>query len=508
MDLTETRRGVRYIDFTRAWPDHAGERAHEFANDKKGKPGVLHKLDIPMAAVIVTKKNDFRSPANILTRGGNKSYWITTRTWRDLVTSLPDGVPDPDDEVIATEQVGDGDGGDGDDSLQNPEGDTGTHASPSPPSGYSRGTNESSPPMGGLSERQGTRSGPLVLAPIVMDESEHFSFHDRLIEIRAYGERTPSDLYVNAGDVKTALGINYHPLPHDIEVTCATLPCGKEIDVLSYGEQMALMSAYRKKSEVAFHIVTWVNRLAFAAQYGRADVREKIEDAVDAQFSIVQGDRSDAHFSMRVGYYNYLLEVCSLSQLLELFPSAGGILDRLPEHADPSEYTVVKYGMGKADRPRAVVKELRRIFPGCNPVIVHTVRFPGATEQDAIDRETEWKVDFHDVNIKGVTHRRSSYTELFAVDADSSKRGVRRMDEMLENHNEQREQAMIADKAALDEANLRAREADFKAELLEQTVAEVKARNQRLESDVKAYKATLKKTMPRSLASKLDAILT
>ena len=500
MDLTVTWRGQRYIDFSRAWPTHAGSRAQHFPQDKKGKPGVLHKLNIPMAAAVVTKAGDFNASAHLFTRGGNKSYWITTQTWRDLVGPLPDGIPDPANDVTP--------GNDGDHDVHNTDADraSNTDAAESDVAGAAH------LPPSLVTERESEGTDHSASSSTIWVRmgawTGEFIFHGRPIHIRAYGERHPDHLYVNVSDVKTALGIRLDsPLPNDIDIIHATLPGGEAIDVLSHGEQQALMSAYRKKSELAKHICTWLNRLAFAAQYGEADIRAQIADAVDTQFSIVRDDSTDDHVSTRAGYYNYMIEVCSLTKLMEVFPDSAGILDQLPPDANPTDYVVVKYGTGKVDRARAVLKELRRLVPGASPRIVHTVRFPGAIEQDAVDCETEWKTEFSEVNIKGVTRGRSAYTEMFAVNAESAKRGVRRMDVLLENYNERRAESSSSAKTLLDDANLRMREAEFKCGVLEKTVSDQAARIQVLEQEVVAYKTTLKKTLSRSLASKLEAIL-
>lgn len=517
MDLTVRWQGRRYIDFTRAWPVHAPlARVSQIPKDKKGVPGILHKLKIPQAAVITTKKGCFRTvlPEDDKT---HRSYWITTQTWEDCIGPVPDGVPDPSvSEPVGTQEgldeeeiSGNGDGDDDDSSCE----DRGGVPFVSSVGGDDGENDEPEQDVPGPS------SPHLRLSVIDLDDDEKFTFGNHPIDIRTYGERTPDGLYVNANDVKNAIGIrSFHSLPGSVEAVRAVLPDGDTVDALSFEEQLGLMREYKGKSEVARHIWDWIVRLVFAAKHGDSEVREQIAEAFNAQFSIVRGDRRcDDHPLPKGGHSNYLIDVCSLLFLMSIFPNIS--VAHLPPGADLRKYTVAKYGTGKDDRPNTVIRELRKLIPGSDPVVAHIVPYPGASKEEAETYETGWKSDFHQYNIKGVMKKdKRAYTELFAVDAEASTRGIRRMDETLERHNDMRFESQRAELAGLEKARAETRMATFKADmfekqLLEHTaekdarIAEKDARINALESDVGALKTTLKKALPSKLASKFDAIL-
>ena len=539
MSLTVRWQGRRYIDFVRAWPVHAPlDKVSQISKDKKGVPGILHKLRIPRSAVITTKKGCFHT---VLSEDdqAHRSYWITTKNWKDLIGPVPDGVHDPDvPEPVDTEAgMGEEDVASGQDT-----GDGGSCENQGGvpfgcSTGGSAGSDNVEPEQ---DEPEPEPSSPLLhLSVIDLDDEEKFTFGDHPIDIRAYGERTPVGLYVNALDVKNAIGIRYHPLPDSVQTVRAILPDGKTVDVISFEEQLGLMRDYKKKSKVACHIWDWVVSLVLAAKHGEPEVREGIAKAFKTQFSVVRGDRRrNDHPLPKGGHCNYLIDVCSLQFLMGIFPDIA--LALLPPGADPRNYVVVKYGTGNEDRSTTVVRELRKLIPGCDPIIVHIIWFPGASKEEAEGYETGWKTDFHQYNIHGVFKKdKRAYTELFAVDAEATTRGIRRMDETLERHNSKRFESQRIELAGLEQARTESRMATFKADTFEKQlaastsekdariaetdariaetdaritekdarIAEKDARIKALESDVGALKTTLKKTLSSKLSSKFEALL-
>jgi hypothetical protein len=312
----------------------------------------------------------------------------------------------------------------------------------------------------------------LVLAPIAMQQEEGFRLNDQPLQVRAYGERHPSEFYLDYQDVKAALGVNtYHDLPTHIEIQSAVVG-GSSVQVLAFEELVSAICFYKRSSPVAKALMDWINKLLYAASYGTAPVRAAMEEAVDAQFCVVS--RHSRYLTIDYfndgGKYavNYMIEAFTFLEFAAVYPQIAW--GSIPEGADPKAYIVIKYGCGKKGSRRLIEvrQDLRAILPGCDPRPMYIERFPGATLEDVTAYEDEWKTEFEEFNIKGIKKADGgAYTELFVMDRPTVEKARLHMvsisdrvnEERVTNANdvavEARRAVAAADKAVADAENAR-----------------------------------------------------
>jgi hypothetical protein len=261
----------------------------------------------------------------------------------------------------------------------------------------------------------------LVLSLLSVQEEEGFKINDQPLRVRAYGERDPSQFYLNCRDFKEALGLRTdNDLPTHIETKSAMVG-ESSVQVLAFEELVGTICYYKRSSPVAKALMDWINKLLYTASYGTAPVRAAMEEAIDAQFCAVS--RQSRYLTIDYfndgGKYatNYMVEAFTFLEFAAVYPEiARGLL---PEGADPKAYIVIKYGCGKKGSRRLVEirRDLRAILPGCDPRPMFIERFPGATLEDVTAYEDEWKIEFEDFNIKGIKKADGdAYTELFVMD--------------------------------------------------------------------------------------------
>lgn len=287
--------------------------------------------------------------------------------------------------------------------------------------------------------------------PLTLDE--HFVYNNVVLKLRAYGDKTPDDMYVNFEDAVNALAIRRDNVPSLIELNHALVD-GEEIVVISYDMLITLICIKAKNFPVAKEMKRWITHVTHAAQYNTD------------QNPMRQAEFASRHASYKAKDYGlmrrpvlYLNEVCSAHKAYDTYPDQ--IKDALPEDANMAEYSVFKGGfsLNELERIGDVRSDLKVLFPGCDPRPVHSTEFPSATKEQLEHEEgvAFWH-DFDAQRIRNIKLRGRQYTELLILNHS---------DVLLAKTN-MNTQSHLFVRSQLDARDQRALEAETRVKELEQ----------------------------------------
>jgi hypothetical protein len=255
----------------------------------------------------------------------------------------------------------------------------------------------------------------LDLDPIMLTHAEKFTHNGQVLRMNMYGERTPDGLFTNITDILHAIGVRSDNIPTFVVIQRARVN-GEEIRVVSFEMLITLICSTANAYEIAAALRRWITAVVVATQFGG---EAPVTQAVFATRS------SKGYASKFYGFPNsqekyaclYMLEACSGRLASELYPEQISAV--LPEGRNIDEFCVVKRGSSIDGRTRTSDNRtaLKRIFPGSDPLPVHTSGFPEISEADILDMETSVFVDeFEHRRIAGIRYRDSECKELYLFD--------------------------------------------------------------------------------------------
>lgn len=274
-----------------------------------------------------------------------------------------------------------------------------------------------------------------VLPQIFLVDGEYFAHDGRRFDIKVYGERTMSGLYLDARDVAASIGMRFEHMPPAVAVEEATVG-GQAIEVLPWHAFLHLAFLKAAKYPVANAISVWVSSTMFAVQFaGGAGVGTQAEFA------------SRTSRFMPSTYISHLDSNDQIIYAIDAFP-AQALEDAYPGTVAPaspdtnlSTCRVIKIGCGKRERIGAVRSELQSILPGHDPRPIFALRVPSVTDAELQNNfEKPIHVEFTDTRIghegrPSIPGLRNKYTELFVVTADMKELVVRTATVMVDRHN-------------------------------------------------------------------------
>ena len=255
----------------------------------------------------------------------------------------------------------------------------------------------------------------LELEPIPLTHEEKFVHNGQVLQIAMYGARTPDGLFVSITDVIHIIGVRSGHIPKFVTLRCACVS-GEEVKVVSFEMLITLICATAHNYEVAAALRKWITAIVVAVQFS---TETPVNQAVFAIRS------SKGYSSKFYGFPNsrekhaclYLIEACPGRLALDLYPEQVSAV--LPTGRNIDEFCVAKPGSSIDGRTRTSDNRtvLKKIFPGSDPLPVHTSAFPEISESEIVLMEKSAFVDdFEHRRIEGIRYRDGDYTELYLFD--------------------------------------------------------------------------------------------
>jgi hypothetical protein len=278
-------------------------------------------------------------------------------------------------------------------------------------------------------------SGTKTLARITLEDGECFQHDGQRHEIKVYGERTMTGLYLDAREVAASIGMHFFNMPSTIAVE-EVIVGGLGTKVLPWHSFLHLTFLKAATHPVANAISEWVSNTMFAVQFeGGSGV------ATQAEFS----SRSQ-RYSLAT-YIGHLDSTDQVIYALDAFPAEAleaaypGTVAPLVSGGDLRGRRITKIGCGKRDRVADVRCDLNRILPGHDPRPIFVMHVPSVTDKELEEMfEKPLHAEFSDVRIGHNGYpsilgpRNSNYTEMFVVDADLKELAHRIASSMVDRH--------------------------------------------------------------------------
>ena len=274
---------------------------------------------------------------------------------------------------------------------------------------------EGEAPTSNSAGRNGGQDQIIDLDQIVLTHEEMFVYNGRGLNLTMYGERTPEGLFVNVMDAINIIGLRNDSIPPFVTVQNARAN-NETIRVVSFEMLITLICATANGYEVASALRKWITAVVVTSQFSS---EAPVKQAVFA----TRGNKGYA--SKFYGFPDsrekyaclYMIEACAGQAALDQYPEQIAAI--LPSDRSIDEFCVVKRGSSIDGRTRTLDNRttLKKIFPGSDPLPIHTSAFPQISEHDIVVMENSVFADeFDHRRIEGIRHRDGEYTELYLFD--------------------------------------------------------------------------------------------